>query len=140
MELWVKFIYEQTTLNIVPIITGFVAGATVVHLYLKDQKVWIQALTAGLGGLIAGLISYLSSDTPDKSVELNEILILSIGMFGFPFLIGIIVFRAQKNKSKNHEGHPPTGSARQHVNGSFELTSEQVRPPMMQPLKLPPKI
>jgi hypothetical protein len=95
MEFWVKFVYEQTTINIVPIILGFVVGATVVHLYFKNQKIWIKAIIAGLGGLIAGLIGFSSAD---RSLDLNEALILSIGMFGFPFLIGLIVFRAQDTK------------------------------------------
>jgi hypothetical protein len=95
MESWVGFVYERTTVNIVPIIVGFVVGSTLVHLYFKDQSIFIKAIIAGFGGFLAGLISYSSAD---RSLEFNEALLLSIGMFGFPFLIGLIVFRSQDKK------------------------------------------
>ncbi len=95
-SLWV-FVIDATIVNIVPIALGFLLGL----LLASKLKVglWPKAAAVAASSCIAGIWSYSSFDIPDRSLELAEAAVLSIGMFGLPFLVAYLIFRLRNRRS-----------------------------------------
>ncbi|WP_323796170.1 hypothetical protein [Nisaea sp.] len=96
MENLAKFVFERTMINIVPILIGVLVGIAIVRGALASRGSIFRSIVVGVCGYLAGVVSYSVYDIPERPIELVEALTLSIGMFGLPFLVALMIFRKRK--------------------------------------------
>ncbi len=103
MEILAKFVFERTMINIVPILVGALLGIAIARAAFSSRGSIFRSTVVGVWGCLAGLIGYSFYDIPERPIELVEALTLSIGMFGLPFLVALMIFRKRKvNIASDH--------------------------------------
>jgi len=90
--MFMSFVIEHTVVNLVALLIGAAIGVGLVRALFKSSQSLAKALIVALGSLVAGLWSYSTYDIPLRPLEFREAAVLSIGMFGVPFIVAACVY------------------------------------------------